>query len=59
MKKMRNLIRAHPARFYLALFTLMILPALSLYPLAASDHRVGIGIALGLIIFANAAALLS
>lgn len=57
MKRLLGLIRSHPARSYLALFALMVVPALALYPLAESGNRPGMGFALVLIILANAAAL--
>jgi hypothetical protein len=55
MKKLSQQIRAHPARTYLALFLLMILPAVVLYPLGRSGNQVGMGVFLALIILANIA----
>jgi len=59
MKNLLRVIRSHPARFFLVLFLLMILSAVLLYPLAASDSRFGMGFFLALIILANAATLFS
>jgi hypothetical protein len=53
MKKFTQRLRSHPARTYLALFLLMILPALGLFPLARSGNQIGIGFFLVLIILAN------
>jgi NADH:ubiquinone oxidoreductase subunit 3 (subunit A) len=57
MKRIIQSIRSHPARFYLALFILLIIPALLLYPVAESGDEVGMGFLLALIILANGAAL--
>jgi hypothetical protein len=57
MNKLIQNIRSHPARFYLVLFLLMILPAIILYSLAMSGSLVGMGFFLALIIAANIAAL--
>lgn len=57
MKRIIQSIRSHPARFYLALFILLIIPALLLYPVAESGDGVGMGFLLALIILANGAAL--
>jgi hypothetical protein len=59
MSKLIQNFRSHPARFYLALFLLMIIPAIILYPLAESGSLVGMGIFLALIIGGNIAALFS
>ena len=58
MNRILQNLRSHPARFYLVLFILLIIPALILYPLAESDSQVGMGFFLALIILANGAALL-
>ena len=57
MNRIIQSIRSHPARFYLVLFLLLIIPALVLYPLAESGSLVGMTLFLALIILANAAAL--
>jgi len=57
MNRIIQSIRSHPARFYLVLFLLLIIPALVLYPLAESGSLVGMTLFLALIIPANAAAL--
>jgi len=57
MKRIIQSIRSHPARFFLALFVLMIIPALALYPLAEAGDQASMGIFLALIILANGAAL--
>jgi len=59
MNKLIQSIRSHPARFYLALFLFLIIPAIILYPLAESGSLVGMTIFLALIIGANIAALIS
>lgn len=59
MNKLIQAIRSHPARFSLALFLTLIIPAIILYPLAESGSLVGMGIFLAFIILANLAALLS
>lgn len=59
MNKLIQAIRSHPARFYLALFLFLIIPAIILYPLAESGSLVGMRIFLALIIGANIAALIS
>ena len=59
MKRLLQTIRSHPARFFLILFVLLIIPALVLYPLAESGNQIGMGILLALIILANTAALIS
>ena len=58
MKRILQNLRSHPARFYLVLFILLIIPALLLYPLAESGSQVGMGLFLFLIVLANGAALL-
>lgn len=57
MNRIIQSIRSHPARFYLALFILLIIPALVLYPLAESGSQTGMALFLALIILANAATL--
>jgi NADH:ubiquinone oxidoreductase subunit 3 (subunit A) len=57
MNRIIQSIRSHPARFYLVLFILLIIPALVLYPLAESGSQIGMALFLALIILANAAAL--
>lgn len=59
MNKLIQIIRSHPARFYLVLFLLMMLPAAILYPLAVSGNQFGMGFFLALIILANIATLFS
>ena len=59
MNKLTQYIQSHPARFFLVLFLLMIIPAIILYSLAESGSLVGMGIFLALIIGANTAALFS
>ena len=55
MKKIKTFLRSNPALFYLAVFLLMIIPALVLFPAAEGDSQAGIGILLGLVILANTA----
>lgn len=58
MKRFVNWVRSHPARFYLAVFALMILPAVSLYPLAQSGNQLGTLMLMIVIILANLAILI-
>ena len=58
MKKMINWLRSHPARLYLAVFILMILPAVLLFPLALAGGTAGMIVLLFVIILANIAILL-
>ncbi len=53
MNRIIQSIRSRPARFFLVLFLLLILPALILYPMAESGSQVGMGFALALIVLAN------
>lgn len=58
MKKVIDWVRSHPARFYLAAFILMIVPAVILYPLAQSGGSAGTVFFLMIIILANLAILI-
>lgn len=58
MKKVIGWVRSHPARFYLAAFILMIVPAGLLYPQAQSGGTAGTLIFLMVIILANLAILI-
>ena len=51
-------VRSHPARFYLAIFILLILPAIGLFPLAQADNSFGMALFMLVIVLANIAALL-
>jgi len=53
MNRIIKTIRSRPARFFLVLFLLLILPALILYPMAESGSQIGMAFALALIVLAN------
>jgi hypothetical protein len=58
MKKLSQYLRSNPARTYLALFLLMIGPAIVLYPLAKSGNQIGMSVFLILVILANITAVI-
>ena len=55
MKEFIQRLRSHPARFYLVVFLLLIIPALLLYPLANAGGQGGMIFFLALIVLANTA----
>jgi len=57
MKEFIQRLRSHPARFYLAVFLSLIVPAVLLYPLAESGGQGGMMFFLILIILSNTAVL--
>jgi hypothetical protein len=59
MNKILEIIRSHPARFFLVLFFSLIIPAVVLYPLGVRDSQTGMAICLAVIILANSATLFS
>jgi hypothetical protein len=59
MKKIIQIVRSNPARVFLILFLLLIIPALILYPLAEAGNQAGMGITLALIILANVAVVIT
>ena len=56
MNKITAFLRSNPALYYLAVFLLMIIPALLLFPAAEAENQVGMIIFLGIVILANLAA---
>lgn len=57
MKQFIQRLRSHPARFYLAVFLSLIIPAVILYPLANAGEQGGMVFFLVLIILSNTAVL--
>jgi hypothetical protein len=55
MKKITLILKSNPALLYLAIFLLLIVPALLLFPAAESDSQVGMEMLLSLVILANLA----
>ena len=56
MNKIISYLKSHPALLYLAVFLLMIIPAILLFPAAEGENQIGLIVFLGLVILANLAA---